>query len=363
LIARTLGRAAIVVAFTCPALAAEDPPSPPRYAPVLSAYLQVRHTDQSDGSGEWALRRLKLMVDGGPGDGFRYHVQLIYKTNLHSSTDHRVVLQDAFLVVPARRVSIKVGQFIPPFGLERFQPDATLLFTERSLVTNQMVVDGNIGTSFARDRGLEVDLAHGGWDASAGLFQGAGANMPSKGNGPLGVFRLGYGRAGTVRATSWSARAGLAASDRHDRDMDLSAEFPGLARALVSRFAGLDRRMNAFLEGRVGRWRAQTELFRAWLTLEQGGGWTAQGAYAQASVSLFAGAEIGARYEVFTPDVHRPTIPSVRQWDAAVTYALSKVPVRLWADYTGRGGGSQTAAHTWTLQAQWYPFRAVRVWR
>jgi phosphate-selective porin len=355
---------ALILACACPARAGEDAPAaPPRFAPVLGAYVQVRFGDQGRDVGEWAVRRLKLMVDGGPNDGIRYHVQFIYKTNLHSSTDDRVVLQDAFLVVPAKRLSVKVGQFIPPFGLERFQPDATLPFTERSQVTNQLVVNGNLGSSFARDRGAEVSLAHAGWAVTGGLFQGAGANMPAKGNGPLGVFRCTFGHTGQVGRAPWSARAGLAGSGRRDREMDLRGALPGLDSTLVSRFAGGDRRINGFIEGRVGRWRAQAEFFRAWLSPDQGSAWAAQGAYAQVSLLLFAGAAIGTRHEVFTSDVQRSDVPASRPWNVAMTYALPKVPIRLWADYARRNGGARSSGHTWTLQVQWYAFRGLRLWR
>jgi phosphate-selective porin len=330
---------------------------------MLSSYLQVRWTDPADGAGEWAVRRFKLMVDGGPTDGVHYHVQVIYKTNLHSSTDDRVVLQDAFLVVPWRRLAFKAGQFIPPFGLERFQPDATLLFTERSCVTNQMVVDGNVGTSFARDRGVEVDLARNGWDLSGGLFQGAGANMPFRNGGPMSVVRVGHGRSGVISGMPWSVRAGAAVSARHARDMNLSSAFPGIDKALTTHFAGGDRRLNVFAEGRLGRWRAQAELFRARAAPEIGRSWTSQGVYGQASVSIVKGLEAGARYEVFTPDVGAAPGPAPHQWDAAVTYAFSKAPIRLWVDYTARSGGSPLPTRTWTLQAQWFLFRNLRVWR
>jgi phosphate-selective porin len=349
---------------SCITASAQDAPSPaPSYAPLLSSYLQVRRTEPTDGDGEWALRQLKLMVDGGPTEGIHYHVQVIYKTNLHSSTDDRVTLEDAFLVVPLRRVSFKMGQFTPPFGLERLQPDATLLFTERSRVTNQMVPNGNLGTSFARDRGVEADLARGGWDVSGALLQGAGANMPSNGNGPLGVFRIGYARTGTVSTTSWSVRAGGAGSDRHAHDMNLASALPGIDNALTSHFAGDDRRLNAFLLGRVGRWHAQAELFRAWLAPDVGTSWTARGVYGQTSVSIVTGLEAAARYEVYTPDVRTTSSPATRQWNAAVTYALPKAPIRLSVDYTARNGGSQPSWRAWTFQAQWFLFRGVRVWR
>ncbi len=356
--------ALVAVWASCvPASAQDAPPRASSYVPLLSSYLQIRRTEPAEGDGEWALRRLKLMVDGGPSEGIHYHVQVIYKANLHSSTDDRVVLQDAFLVVPVRRVSFKMGQFIPPFGLERVQPDATLLFTERSGVTNQMVVSGNLGTSFARDRGVEVDLTRGGWDLSGGLFQGAGANMPFSSGGPMGVIRIGYGRTGTVSTTPGSVRAGVAGSDRHAHDMNLSSAFPGIDNALTGHFAGDDRRLNAFLQGRVGRWRAQAELFRARLAPDVGGPWTSQGVYGQVSVSIVEGLEAGARYEVYTPDVRTASSPATRQWDAAVTYAFPKVPIRLWVDYMARNGGSQPSRRAWTFQAQWFLFRGVRVWR
>jgi hypothetical protein len=343
--------------------AAQDGPSPGGFAPSLSSYLQVRWTDPADRVGEWAVRRLKLMVDGGPTDGIHYHMQVIYKTHLHSSTDDRVVLQDAFVVVPWRRLAFKAGQFIPPFGLERFQADATLLFTERSPATNQMVVDGNVGTSFARDRGAEVDIIRGGWDVSSALFQGAGANMPFRNSGPMGVVRIGYSRDGAVSTTPWSVRAGVAGSARHAHDMNLSSAFPGIDSALTSHFAGEDRRLNAFLQGRVGRWHAQAELFRAHLAPEFGRSWTSQGVYGQASVLIVQGLEAGARYEVYTPDVRAASGPATRQWDAAVTYAFPKAPIRLWVDYTARSGGAQPSSRTWTLQAQFFLFKGLRVWR
>lgn len=361
--ARTAAVVLAAVSCSCGAAVAQGTSSPADYAPLLSSYLQVRWTDPEGGAGEWAVRRLKLMVDGGPADGVRYHVQVIYKTGLHSATDDQVVLQDAYVVVPWRRLAFEAGQFIPPFGLERFQPDATLLFTERSRVTNQLVVDGSVGTSFARDRGAEIDLTRRGWELAGGLFQGAGANMPFRNSGPMGVVRIGHLSSGVVAGRNWTAHAGVAASDRHARGMDLSSALPGIDKALTARFAGDDRRLNAFAEGRLGRWHVQGEVFRARLAPDGGTAWTAQGVYGEASVSIARGLEAGARYEVYTPDTRVSAMPATGQWDAAVTYALPKAPVRLWVDYTARSTGAQPSVRSWTLQAQWFLFKDQRVWR
>ncbi len=355
-LALTLGAAA--------AFAGGDQAAPSPYVPVLSSYIQFRYTDPSKGDDAWAIRRFKAMLDGGPRDGLRYHVQFIYKTNLQSSTDDQIYLQDAYVLVPAARgLAFKVGQFIPPFGLERFEPDWALDLIDRTDLTNRMVVNGNLGQSFARDRGMEVDLARGGWQWSAGLFQGGGANMDSRGNGPLGVARLSYGGNESDGGTPRFWRAGLAASDRHDADMNLSSELTGLDKKLTSHFAGRDSRLNAFAQAGWGKLRGQAEYFSAWLSPDQGGEIVAHGAYGQAAYLPVRQIILALRYEWFTPDVHTEAAPSLRQWDSSVTYDFRRVPLRLVADYLSPRGGSAAYTHTWRFQIQYVLLKGLRLWR
>ncbi|MGC8853642.1 MAG: porin, partial [Halothiobacillaceae bacterium] len=318
-----------------PAPPAQDASPASPYLPTLSLYAQVRYTDVDHGDDAWAIRRLKLMLDGGPEGGLRYHVQFIYKTNLQSSTDDQVFLQDAYVILPAsRNFAFKAGQFVPPFGLERFQPDWKLDLVDRTDVTNRMVVNGNLGKSFARDRGVEADWTKGGFSLSAGLFQGEGANMNPKGNGPLVVVRLSYGGKGGADGSAWLWRAGLAASDRHDSDMNLSAEFPGLNPKLTSHFDGRDSRINAFAEAGAGKVRGQAEYFRAWLSPDRGGEIAARGAYAQVAYLPVAPVILALRYETFTPDVHEPGVASQDLWTAGVTVDVPKTSLRLACDYS-----------------------------
>ncbi len=337
-------------------------PSP--YLPALSSYIQVRYTDPSVGEDAWAIRRFKAMLDGGPEDGLRYHVQFIYKTNLQSSTDDQIYLQDAYVIVPASRgLGFKVGQFVPPFGLERFQPDWNLDLVDRTDLTNRMVVNGNLGKSFSRDRGVEGDWDHGGWQLSAGLFRGEGANMNAKGNGPLGVMRASYGRKGEEGQVPWFWRAGLAGSDRHDHDLNLSGELTGLNKKLTSRFAGRDSRLNAFAEAGWGKVRGQAEYFRAWLSPDRGGEIAAHGAYGQVAYLPVSQLILALRYEWFTPDVHSEAAPSLRQWDSSVTYDFRRVPLRLVADYLSPRGGSEAYTHTWRFQIQYVLLKGWRMGR
>jgi phosphate-selective porin len=340
--------------------AAQSAPAPADagLSPRLTSYLQVRRTQTSAADGEWALRRIKLTADGGPTRGIRYRAQAIYKTGLHSASDDRVILEDVFLTVPLWRVSVKVGQFIPPFGYERFQPDAALLFPERSRVTNQMVPNGNLGNSSARDRGGEVDASLGGLAMSGGMFQGDGANMPRRGNGPLFVGRLSYQRTSSV-AGRQSLRTGVSFASRRVNDLNLSAALPGVESGITRSFQGGDRRLNGYVEVRSGRWRGQAELFRSWLSPERAPAFVARGLYGQLSAVIMAGLELGIRGERFTAGSGPPARP-YRQLNAAVTYDVPKTPVRLSLDLSSRRGGVQPHSHALVLQAQWY---LLRDWR
>ena len=352
----------LVFVLTSPAAFAAGAAASSPYLPVLSSYIQFRYTDPSKGEDAWAIRRFKAMFDGGPQEGLHYHVQFIYKTNLQSSTDDQIYLQDAYVVAPAARgLAFKVGQFIPPFGLERFEPDWDLDLIDRTDLTNRMVVNGNLGKSFARDRGVEGDFSRGGWTFSAGLFQGGGANMNGKGNGPLGVARLSCGRKASSGGNPWFWRTGLAASDRHDAEVNLSSELTGLSKKLTSRFAGRDSRLNAFAEAGWGKVRGQAEYFRAWLAPDKGGEIAAHGAYGQVAYLPVSQLILALRYEWFTPDLHEEKAPSLRQWDSSVTYDFRRVPLRLVADYLSPRGGSEAYTHTWRFQIQYVLLKGLRL--
>ncbi len=352
----------LVLRLSGTAVFADGAAASPPYLPALSSYIQLRYTDLSKGEDAWAIRRFKAMLDGGPQEGLHYHLQFIYKTNLRSPTDDQIYLQDAYVVVPAGHgLAFKLGQFVPPFGLERFEPDASLDLIDRTDLTNRMVVNGNLGKSFARDRGVEGDWTNGGVALSIGLFQGEGANMNPNGNGPLGVLRLSYGQKASSEGTPWFWRAGLAISDRHDADMILSSELTGLSKKLTSRFAGRDSRLNAFVEAGWGKVRGQAEYFRAWLSPEKEGEIAAHGAYGQVAYLPVSRLILALRYEWFSPDLHEERAPSRRRWESSITYDLRRVPLRLVADYLSPRGGGKAYTRTWRFQIQYVLLRGVRL--
>ncbi len=321
--------------------------------PRLTSYMQLRYTGRAPGRDAWGLRRSKLIFDGGSTQKrARYHVQVIYKHNNGSRTDDTLYLQDAYVVVHTGKIGWTIGQFKPPFGLERFQPDARLDFVDRTQATNRLIVNGKLGDSFTRDRGVQADLDEGGLRFSLGIFQGGGANMDQHGNGPLGVVHVHAGRHGHRSGTVWDWKVGMAASFRHAEDLDLGAALKGAHRGNLHHFKGNDQRLNLFVAGRWGRLRGQAELFRAWLAPDVGASWKAQGAYGQVAFLPARGLSLAVRNEWMTPDTCGPAI-AVHNWTAAVAYDFSRTPLRLVTDETWSVGGSSRMNHVWRFQIQY----------
>jgi len=346
------GAIVVLVLFRAVAASAQEHRPLDSWWPRLSSYMQLRYTEKGPGRDFWALRRSKLIFDGGHSGVLHYHLQLIYKHNNGSKTDDGLYLEDALIKLHVGGTVWTFGQFKPPFGLERFQPDAWLDFVDRTQATNRLIVNGKLGDSFTRDRGIQVDLGRHGSKLSLGLFQGGGANMDQHGNGPLGVVHYQYGRKGRRSGRGWSWKAGLAGSVRHADDLDLGAALRGAHRGNLHHFAGDDRRLNLFVEGLWGRFRGQAELFRAWLAPDSGASWKAQGAYGQLTFLPAAGLSFAVRNEWMTPDADAPAT-AVHDWAVAAAYRFSRIPLRLVTDYAWFVGRSSSLDHVWRFQLQY----------
>ncbi len=309
----------------------------PDWFPEFSSYLQVRFTDPDPGDSFWSIRRFKLMADGKIHQNVAYHFQAIYKTNLHSLTDDRICLQDAYFTISSSRRKLKIGQFVPPFGLERSQPDKNLDFVDRTEVTTRLVVNGNLGSSFARDRGIQYDHTSRHTGLSFGLFQGEGTNLKFKGNGPLGVFRFTYGSPAKSNSSGHlHGQAGLAASERRVRNLDWSGAFPDLPKSQLTHFRGSDLRANIFA---LAGWRSitgQGEFFLARLQGEQTPGFTAHGSYLQMAYHLPWHLIAGVRHEWIGYGSAIHSLTNYRAWTGALTYDFKKIPFRIAADCTWR---------------------------
>ncbi|MGB9618964.1 MAG: porin [Armatimonadota bacterium] len=264
------------------------------------SYFQLRYTEPEDASGYVGLRRLKLYGQGPVYGEWSYFLQFLYKTGNRSATDG-LFLQEANIFRSAWRGKITVGQFKPPFGLERFTADWKLALIDRTQPTDRLIPNGSVGDSFARDYGLQWEgpIGHG-FDLALGVFAGSAANGPFTGNGPLVVTRAAYEhRPGSDRRM----RAELALSWRRDRDIDFSRQLPG-APAGYSSFRGHDNRENLVLACDVGANSLRAEYFAA--QYESGRGTVpsidAAGYYAQYARMLSSRWSAAVRLERFDPD-------------------------------------------------------------
>lgn len=104
----------------------------------FASYFHIRYTfTQKDPNNKinkdhWSLRRFKLVAHWKLNKRIQFFSQFIYKTNNYSDTDDRVYLQHAFMkLFIIKQLNLKIGQFKPPFGWERFQPDFRLSEIER----------------------------------------------------------------------------------------------------------------------------------------------------------------------------------------------------------------------------------------
>ncbi|MDH7602926.1 MAG: porin [Armatimonadota bacterium] len=264
-----------------------------------TSYFQIRYTNAEDLKGYLALRRFKLYGQGPFARGWQYYVQLLYKTNNRSATDG-LTLQEFSLIKRLGRARITVGQFKPPFGMERFTSDWKLAVIDRTQATDRLVPCGSLGDSFARGRGIQWEADLGATDVALGVFDGNGANQRFAGNGPLVVGRAIYESSGVF---SSHLHFEAASAWRRDRDIDFTAQLPGAPDA-YRHFRGRDLRSNVALSLERAHWSMRFECFRAHYSGRDFSipDRTADGYYMQFSRAVSSRAALAARYEVFDPD-------------------------------------------------------------
>jgi hypothetical protein len=156
-----------------------------------NGYAQIRYTHSSTSSG-FALRRAKFWMRGPvPGvDALSFKVQGIFRNGAQGA----FVLQDLFAEYHGRAASLRVGQMVPDFSLQRSQPDYQVPLTERAGVVDALIPGA---TTLARDIGVQLSLAPGTGPLhlSVGLFNGTGANRLNTAKGDfLATARATYTR-------------------------------------------------------------------------------------------------------------------------------------------------------------------------
>lgn len=282
-------KVAVPLACTLAALALFAAPLAAQHRVDWRGYTQVRFSYGSSVS-SFAVRRAKLWI-GGPapiGEGFYFKVQGLFRPTVSGA----FVLQDVYAEYRWGPGSLRLGQMVPDFSLQRHQPDFEIPLLERAAVINVLIPDAG---TLARDIGAQVTLAaHRSWHASVGLFNGNGANhLANEDRQFLMTGRATYS-AGLLPGVDLGFGASVAY--RETDGIDFSKILGG-----GDPFAGRDFRWGVETHISASRWEVQAEYLQSNL-----GGELAWGYYAFADYHVTAKNQIVAsteRLQLPNPDV------------------------------------------------------------
>jgi hypothetical protein len=254
-------------------------------------YAQLRYgrADPADG---FSVRRAKLWATGAiPGvDDLTFKVQGIF----HNGAAGAFVLQDVFAEYRRRALSVRIGQFIPAFSLQRSQPDYLVPLVERAAAV-EILVPG--ARTMGRDIGAQALFASPSGSArlAAGFFNGAGADRNAVGEGDF----LATGRLVLAKTLGGGTRGTLGGSLawRRTKGMDV-----GVLSSQAGSFAGNDVRWG--VDGRLANedWEIQGEYLHADLDGE-----TSSGYYALGDMALTGRDELAVSVERLDTPVRTAT--------------------------------------------------------
>ncbi len=138
---------------------------------VWHGYTQFRFTTNFQNENAFTMQRLKFWIQSAPD--FNRHWGFKVQTTLSGSKNEQFFLQDVFVFYRSKQFTLDLGQFVPEYSLERFQPDYEIPLTNRAPVINALIPDGTLGV---RDLGAQL-----GWQSAQhriqswiGLFNGYG---------------------------------------------------------------------------------------------------------------------------------------------------------------------------------------------
>ena len=119
----------------------------------FNGYIQIRGISNFDDYTSFSVRRLKFWIKSKPE--FSEHWSYKIQTTFSSFLQEKFFLQDVKINYKTGLFSLDIGQFVPQYSLQRFQPDYKLPAIERVKAINILIPNGTLGV---RDIGLQVNL-------------------------------------------------------------------------------------------------------------------------------------------------------------------------------------------------------------
>jgi len=220
------------------------------------SYVQLWSNTNFNRSYTMALRRLKFWMGSGPAfsEHWSFKVQALFTSLGHE----KFFLQDVFGQYRNESgvSSIRFGQFIPKFSLQRFQPDYLIPSVERAAVINVGIPDGTLG---ARDMGFQYTLkaAQKHLEVNFGLFNGYGIKQYRINySGYMLTHNLSY----TIKKANNSWNFGYSLMYRKAEDLQLKHILPDSVL-----FTGNDFRCDVYAMFNSKHFDMQGEYLNGWL--------------------------------------------------------------------------------------------------
>jgi len=137
----------------------------------FNGYIQIRGVSNFDDYTSFSVRRLKLWLKSKPE--FSEHWSYKVQTTFSSLAQEKFFLQDVKIGYKTGLFSFDIGQFVPQYSLQRFQPDYKIAPIERARVVNALIPDGTLGV---RDIGLQANFKTKNklFETHLGIFNGYG---------------------------------------------------------------------------------------------------------------------------------------------------------------------------------------------
>lgn len=137
----------------------------------FNGYIQIRGISNFDDYNSFSVRRLKFWIKSQPE--FSEHWYYKIQTTFSSLLQEKFFLQDVKLGYKTGLFTFDIGQFVPQYSLQRFQPDYKIPAIERANVINALIPNGTIGV---RDIGVQANLKSQNkiLETHLGIFNGYG---------------------------------------------------------------------------------------------------------------------------------------------------------------------------------------------
>jgi len=253
---RVLHIAFVLVLFYQPGLAQEKVTDKVNW----NGYTHLRYTSNLNDVNSFAMRRMKLWVNSAPGfsEHWGFHVQ----TTITSNQNEKFFLQDVLAFYKQGQFRVNMGQFVPHYSLQRFQPDYEIPLTERADVINALIPNGTLGV---RDIGFETQYSSKDrlLQAWLGVFNGYG----------IKEYRLNNSGILLTQKTAFNIfnnhlYAGYSAMFRRADKLQL---LNIMSDSVI--YSGNDFRYNLFAQWNSKKWNIQAEYLRANLDGQIADGW------------------------------------------------------------------------------------------